>query len=256
MSKFGSHLQFWRKARHLSQLQLATEAEVSSRHISFLESGRSQPSTAMIRHLSDVLEVPQTRRNELYNAAGFAAQHTQSALTDEHMHMVSSAMADILARHDPYPAVVLDASWTLVQLNKTATTLFAMSGLGAGSSLLEFITGPGQAAGVIENWGEVGNHMLQRLRSESRAAGGIIALDKAAAALANDPDIRAFTPASPMPPIVSTIYASGPLRLPLFSTFVQFGGAEDLAITDLKIELMFPAEPLAGELLRSLATAS
>ncbi len=256
MSKFGPHLQFWRKARRLSQLQLATEAEVSSRHISFLETGRSRPSPEMIRHLSDILDVPQTRRNELFDAAGFAPQHQRSALTDEHMQMVSSAMSTLLERHAPYPAIVLNPLWTLVQLNGPAKTLFGMSGLGQGASLLDFVTQSGAASGVIENWGEVGHHLLHRLRSESRAAGGLLALDRAAEVLAADPDISAYIAPTPLPPIVSTIYAANGMRLALFSTFVQFGGAEDLAIADLKIELMFPADPEAEALLHALASSS
>ncbi|PTX56062.1 Xre family transcriptional regulator [Litoreibacter ponti] len=252
MTKFGPHLQFWRKARRLSQLQLALEADVSSRHISFLETGRAQPSRAMIRHLSDILDVPNARRNELFDAAGFAPQHQRSALSDDHMQMVSGAMSALLSRHDPFPAVVLDPLWTLVQMNQSASKLFAMAGLGPGASLLDAAKTPGTAAQMIENWGEVGHHMLQRLRTESRAAGGILALDQAAEALVRDPDIAAYQPPAILPPIITTIYRSGPLRLPLFSTFVQFGGAEDLAISDLKIELMFPADPDAETLLRAL----
>lgn len=252
MTKFGPHLQFWRKARHLSQLQLATEAEVSSRHISFLETGRAQPSLTMIRHLSDILDVPAARRNELFNAAGFAPQHPRSALSDNHMQMVSKAMAQMLENHAPYPAVVLDPVWTLIQLNAPAATLFALAGLGTGASLLDFVAKPGAAAQVIENWGEVGHHMLHRLRAESRTAGGMLQLDRAANRLAADPSVAAYMPLGPLPPIVSTIYATGGLRLPLFSTFVQFGGAEDITIADLKIELMFPADPTAEALLRAL----
>lgn len=252
MSKFGPHLQFWRKARHLSQLQLAVEADVSSRHISFLETGRASPSRSMIQHLSDILEVPSARRNDLFDAAGFAPQHTQSRLSDEHMRMVSSAMSRLLQNHAPYPAMVLDANWVLVQLNKPAEKLFQLAGLGQGANLLDFVTTPNSAAKVIENWAEVGHHMLQRLRAESRAAGGLRALDTAIQTLARDPVVAEYDAPSPLPPVVSTIYAVGSLRLPLFSTIAQFGGAEDLTITDLKIELMFPATSEADAILNGL----
>ena len=253
MSKFGPQLQFWRKSRRLSQLQLATEADVSSRHISFLETGRAKPSRAMIHHLSDILDVPQARRNDLYDAAGFSPHYAQSALTDEHMQMVSAAMAHMLDRHAPYPAMVFDANWVIVQLNAPAEMLFKIVGLGCGASLLDFIAGGDAAAQVIENWGEVGHHMLQRLTAESRAAGGLHALDKAIAALSADPVIAAYDPPVPLPPVISTIYSVGDLRLPMFSTIAQFGGAEDLTITDLKIELMFPADEETAKLLQSMA---
>jgi transcriptional regulator with XRE-family HTH domain len=253
MSKFGPQLQFWRKARRLSQLQLAVEADVSSRHISFLETGRAAPSRSMIQHLSDILDIPQARRNALYDAGGFSPQYTQSALTDEHMQMVSSAMAHMLERHAPYPALVLDAYWVIMQLNAPAEMLFKTVGLGKGASLLEFITTKGAAEQTIENWGEVGHHLLLRLTAESRAAGGLRALDMAISALANDPIIAAYDPPSPLPPVISTIYSVGGLRIPMFSTIAQFGGAEDLTITDLKIELMFPADEDTAKLLQSMA---
>lgn len=252
MSKFGPQLQFWRKARRLSQLQLAVEADVSSRHISFLETGRAAPSRPMIQHLSDILDIPQARRNDLYDAAGFSPQYAQSALTDEHMQMVSSAMAHMLERHAPYPALVMNANWEIMQLNAPAEFLFMAVGLGKGSSLLEFITTKGAGPQAIENWGEVGHHLLQRLTAESRAAGGLRALDKAIAALTADPIIAAYDPPSPLPPVISTIYSVGGLRLPMFSTIAQFGGAEDLTITELKIELMFPADEETAALLQNL----
>ena len=253
MSKFGSQLLFWRKARRLSQLQLAVEADVSSRHISFLETGRAAPSRPMIQHLSDILEVPQSRRNDLFDAAGYSPQHSRSALTDEHMKMVSSAMSQMLERHAPYPAIVLDANWVIVQLNAPAKMLFNTAGLGQGSSMLDFVATSGAAAQVIENWAEVGHHLLQRLTGESRAAGGLRAFEKAIASLANDPAIASYDPPNPLPPVISTIFSVGGLRLPMFSTIAQFGGAEDLTITDLKIELMFPADPETAAFLETLS---
>lgn len=253
MSKFGPQLQFWRKARRLSQLQLAVEADVSSRHISFLETGRAAPSRMMIQHLSDILDVPHARRNDLFDAAGFSPHYTSSALTDEHMLMVSSAMAQMLKQHAPYPAIVFNANWEIVQLNAPAALLFKTAGLGQGSSLLHFLATAGTAEQVIENWPEVGHHMLQRLKNESRAAGGLPALDKAIAQLEADPAVTNYKPPVPLPPVVSTIYSAGGLRLPMFSTIAQFGGAEDLTITDLKIELMFPADEATAKLLQSMA---
>ncbi|WP_298256463.1 helix-turn-helix domain-containing protein [uncultured Litoreibacter sp.] len=241
MSKFGPQLQFWRKARRLSQLQLAVEADVSSRHISFLETGRAAPSRPMVQHLSDILDVPHARRNDLFDAAGFSPQHSRSALTDEHMQMVSSAMSQMLERHAPFPAIVIDANWVLVQLNKPAQKLFGAIGLGCGANMLDFVATSGAAAQVIENWPEVGHHFLQRLTGESRAAGGLRALDKAITSLRNDPAIANYDPPSPLPPLISINYSVGGLKLPMISAIAQFGGAEDLTVTDLKIELMFPA---------------
>lgn len=252
MTDFGTHLRSWRGTRHMSQLQLATEAEVSSRHISFLESGRAGPSRQMILHLADILEVPPAKRNEMLEAAGFAPQHHRSELNADHMQTVTRAMRMMLDKHNPYPAIVMDRLWRIVDLNDTATKLFAAAGLAKGDSLLDWTLNTKVAAEVIENWAEVGHHSLTRLRNESRAQGGIPELDRAANHLAKDPAIMAYTPEPSLSPVISTIYLAGPMRLPMISTYATFGGAEDLAISDLKIELMFPATPEAEQILNSL----
>lgn len=236
----------------MSQLQLAVEAEVSSRHISFLESGRAGPSREMVLHLSEILEVPHANRNDLLHAAGFAPQYARSALSDAHMNTVSAAMEMLLAQHNPYPAVILDKLWHLVDLNDTAAQLFAAAGLARGDSLLDWTADTSAARQVIANWAEVGYHTLIRLRNESRAQGGVAALDEAAARLASDADIQAFRPEPSLSPILKTIYRAGSMEIALFSTYATFGGAEDLAISDLKIELMFPATPEAEAILRAL----
>lgn len=242
MDNFAQNLRRWRGNRRLSQLALAGEAGVSARHLSFLESGRARPSREMVLRLCETLEVPRVARNELLAAAGFAPLYRRSALDADHMAPVRAGMERILVRHDPYPAVMLDRLWRIEAVNPVAGQLFAAAGMGPGDSLLDFIAGPGQAAGVIENWAEVGHHTLMRLRAESRAAGGIDALDRAAARLARDPLVAGYLPEGPLPPVISTIYRAGGLRLALYSTFVHFGGAEDLTLNDLKIELMFPAD--------------
>ena len=111
---------------------------------------------------------------------------------------------------------------------------------------------PGWGPGVVENWGEVGHHAMVRLRAESLQAGGIAALDEAAARLAADPVIAAWRPEGPLPPVVATIYRAGDLRLSLFSTIAQFRSAEDIAVADLHIELMFPADEPARQALEAL----
>lgn len=237
----------------MSQLELSLEAEVSSRHISFLETGRARPSREMIMHLSDILDVPRDRRNALLNSAGFANAYERTPLGEGHIQHVENAMRMMIDRHNPYPAVVKDQLWRIVLMNDSAEFLFGVAGLRCGDSLLDYMTAPGVGRNAIENWGEVGHHVLVRIRNESRAAGGIERLDQVAELLAADPDIAAFQPETPLPPIISTIYRAGGMRLPLFSTYAQFGGAEDLSLTELNIELMFPANPSAKALLENLA---
>lgn len=253
MHAFGQELKQWRSARRMSQLDLSLAADVSSRHISFLETGRSAPSRHMILHLSDVLEVPRERRNDLLQAAGFAAGYLRSGLNEDHMRHMREAMIMMIERHDPYPAIIKDQLWRLVSLNQSATILFGSAGLKEGDSLLDFMCKPGMGRDAIENWGEVGHHVMVRLKNENRAIGGLKELEHAIEFLAADPDVAAFSPELPLSPIINTVYSANGLRLPLFSTFAQFGGAEDLNLAELQIELMFPADDDAKAMLNTIA---
>ncbi|WP_421704203.1 helix-turn-helix domain-containing protein [Aliiroseovarius sp.] len=242
MTHFSQSLRHWRKLRRFSQLSLASEAGVSARHLSFLESERARPSRDMVVTLCEALDVPNVSRNQLLEQAGFAPLYPVSRFDSAHLAPAREGLIRILDRHDPYPGILLDREWRIVRLNRMARMLFSMSGLGEGDSTLRLLESPGVMAAMIENWPEVGHHMMQRLRSESRAAGGIAALDHAVRLLERDPDVSGYAPDGPLPPMISTIYRAGDLRLNLFSTFLQIGGAEDLVLTDLKIELMMPAD--------------
>jgi transcriptional regulator with XRE-family HTH domain len=251
MTDFAQSLRRWRRARRMSQLDLSAEAEVSSRHIAFLETGRARPSRAMVLRLAEVLEVPRAERNGLLNAAGFAPHYPDLGLDADEMTRVRAAMDWTIRRHAPYPAVVMDRLWRLVALNAPARRLFGGFGLTEGASLLDTMASP-LAAQAIENWGEVGHHTLRRLRAESARAGGIAEIDAAAAAMAQDPAIAAFVPPERPVAVVPTIYRAGDLRLSLFSTYAQFGAAEDAGLADLKIELMFPADAESEAVLRGM----
>ncbi len=250
MLDFAHVLKDWRRKRRLSQLQLATEAEVSSRHIAFLETGRARPSRGMVLRLAQVLDLPRPEANAILAAAGFSAQFPALGLDAAEMAVVARAMEWTIARHAPYPALVMDRSWHIVAMNLPARALFGPAGLAPGVGLLALLQDPAVLQALVENWAEVGHHTLQRLRRESARAGGIAALDDAAAALANEPRIAGFH-ATAGRAVIPTIFRLGDLRLPLFSTFAQFGSAEEVALADMKIELMFPADEDARALLVS-----
>ena len=120
---FGVALKEWRVQRRLSQLDLGLAADVSARHISFLETGRARPSRTMVLHLSEHLDLPRPVRNTLLNAAGFAPAYRSRDLGADDMRHIRDAVAWMLERHDPYPAMALDRHWTLVKANGTATML-------------------------------------------------------------------------------------------------------------------------------------
>ena len=247
MTQFPQTLKTWRKARHLSQLDLALEAEVSARHISFLETGRSRPSREMIARLGDALHLPLSTRNQMLTHAGYAPRYAARNWDAAEMAPIRAALDHTLNAHAPFPAFAVDRLWTVLRLNGPASQLFGMLGISEGASLLDLVTSD-TLPQFIENWPEVAHHSAQRLRTESAAQGGVPELDRAAEQLANVP----YQAQDSYRPVVPTTYVAGPLRLSLFSTIAQFGTAEDLALDDLKIELFFPADQATETALRKL----
>ena len=248
MTLFPDTLKTWRKARRLSQLDLALEADVSSRHISFLETGRAQPSREMVSRLGDALNLPLATRNQMLTHAGFAVRYPARDWDDEEMAPIRAALDHTLTRHAPYPAFAVDRLWTVVQLNDPAKMLFGMIGIAEGSSLLDLITSEDMPR-FIENWPEVAHHSSQRLRTESAEQGGVPELDEAADYLAT----MAGDESDVLKPIIPAVYKAGDQRLSLFSTIAQFGTPVDLTLDDLRIELFFPADQSTEAILKALA---
>ena len=248
---FPAMLKDWRRRRRVSQLDLGLSANVSARHVAFLETGRSKPSRGMVLQLSDALMIPPAERNALLNAAGFSASYRRRDLTDPEIKHVYEAVTWTLERHDPFPGLAIDRHWTIVMANKSATLLIAAAGLSVGDSLLDAAIHSPAMRAAIENWSEVARYMATRLRTESVHLGGDPVLDAAAAKLAgelrdtdNDGDQTSAA-------VVATRYRAGDVTLSLFSTIAQFGSAADIALADLKIELMFPADEATRQILIS-----
>lgn len=235
----------------MSQLDLATEADVSARHISFLETGRSRPSPNMILHLSDVMDIPVEARNQMMRAEGFAARFAATPLDDIVMAPIRDAVDWTLKQHEPYPGMVLDRVWRIVRLNRPAKLLFAPLGIEAGQSLLSLVTAPIMAE-LVENWPEVAHHTLLRLRSESANAGGLPELDAAAQTLA--PYARTQRD-QPVGPTVPAIYRFGNQRVSMFGTIAQFSTVTDVTLDNLKIELFFPSDEPSATFLRSISSS-
>jgi transcriptional regulator with XRE-family HTH domain len=249
MTDFADILKRWRKSRRLSQLALAMQANVSARHIAFLETGRARPSAAMIGRLGDALRLPLDVRNQMLTSAGFAQRYSARQWDAAEMAPVRAAVNYSLDRHAPYPALAVDRLWLVIALNAPARILFGALGIDEGSSLLDLMTSE-VLPPLIENWPEVAHHAAQRLRTESTAQGGVERLDHAADTLASVPGARQ----GPLGPVMPTVYRIGTLRLSLFAIIAQFGTAEDMTLDDVKIELYFPADSQTDEALRKLVT--
>lgn len=251
-STYGALLKEWRETRRISQLGLGLSANVSSRHISFLETGRASPSREMVLNLAEELQVPRGSRNTMLQAAGFAPAYHARDLKDEDMSMAGDAINWLLSRHDPYPAIVLDRHWRVVNLNKCSTLLLSGANIGVGDSLLAMSEDVEMFKSLVENWQQVAHHMIHRLRTEAQYWGDDAFLNDSANKLERNYGRGSMAVNNFSDPIIPTIYRMGEIRLSLFSTLSQFSTAEDIALADLKIEHMFPADEETRNFLTSM----
>src|SRR3954468_1075311 len=169
LTTIGDHLREWRQRRRLSQLDLALEAEISAKHLSFLETGRAQPSRDMVLHLAERLEVPLRERNVLLLSAGYAPVFAQRALDDPALRHVRHAIDLVLKGREPYPALAVDRHWTLVAHNAAVPALLASADaslLAPPVNVLRLSLHPKGLAPRIENLGEWRAHILARLHRQ------------------------------------------------------------------------------------------
>lgn len=264
---FAPLLKHWRNKRKVSQLDLSLAAEVSQRHISFIESGRAAPSRGMVLNLSDALDVPLRDRNRLLTAAGFAPVYEARPLTDPDMTPITAALERVMAHHEPNPAVVVDRNWRVVMHNKALHRAFtvllgdldaawARVGPDGERNLLKLVFHPDGARGHIANWQEVGPILLGRARREAELDGNteLTALLDEIRAYPGIPK-RWHTPEWQMtpPPVLPLEYDVDGTRLRLFSMMSTFGTALDITTDELRIESFFPVDEASAALLRELA---
>jgi transcriptional regulator with XRE-family HTH domain len=252
----GALLREWRLRRRLSQFELGLEAGVSSRHISFVENGRSQPSARMVLHLAEHLDVPLRDRNGLLVAAGYAPAFAQRDLDAPEMGPVRDAIEQLLRAHEPCPALVIDAHWGLVAANRALGPLIeGVAGhlLEPPVNVLRLSLHPEGIAPRIVNLHEWRSHLLERLARDAIATG-----DPALTALHDE---LAGYPGDEPGPAVDPAFAdiAVPLRLrqgdrelSFVSTRTTFGTALDVTVAELSIESFFATDPVTGEVMRSL----
>jgi transcriptional regulator with XRE-family HTH domain len=261
-SPVGRLLRDWRAARGLSQFDLAMRAGFSTRHVSFIETGRSQPSRQALLVLAESLEVPLRQRNELLEAGGFADAYRETPLDAEAMAPIRGMLRFILDRHAPYAAIVLDRYSTCVMGNAAADRLVALtvdpSIVTPQANHLRLAFHPLGARRHIVNWDEVSRHLLARAERELAAPGD----PQAAALLA---ELRGY--AGPLPRTPPTLAGDlllpihirrGDVELRLFSAIMTLGTPRDVTLQELRIETFFPADAASEAAWRALvgATAS
>lgn len=248
---FPNLLKHWRNTRRMSQLDLCLAANVSARHVSFLETGRATPSRSMVLQLCKTLDVPLPAQNTLLHAAGFAEVFRHRQWNDAELAQARQSVEWTLQRHDPFPAMALDKHWTVIKANRAAMLLLNAVGLTEGDNLLQAMQTSERLRASISNWQEVLRHMIVRLRTESTKLGQDEFLSKAATHLA----LQLSGPSSDAPTgdaVLATRYVLNGRELSLFSMLAHFSSAEDIALADLRLELMYPADESTGVFLRSL----
>lgn len=253
---FPLMLRQWRQRRGLSQLELALRAQTTSRHLSFLETGRSRPGAEMVLRLARCLDLPLRQRNELLRAAGHRPAYPERPLSAEGMEPFRAVLDQILERHEPFPAYVLDARWRLQGTNRGGRWLWEMVGDEArtGNSMLAFLRHPVVWEG-LDNRAEVSWALAELLERDALATGDpslFADLDALRAWLASTPP----PPASDRAPMVicPRIRLGGQV-LNTLTTVLRFGNANDLTLDELRVELVFPADAATEAMLRQLGTA-
>ncbi|MFC5521383.1 helix-turn-helix domain-containing protein [Polaromonas jejuensis] len=255
---FGEHLRHWRQHRRLSQLDLADEADISTRHLSFMETGRSVPSREMVLRLTERLDIPLRERNALLVAAGYAPMYRERPLSDPALASARQAVELILKSHEPFPALALDRHWNLVAANAALPQLLAGADpelLKPPVNVLRLSLHPGGLAGKIVNLVQWRTHLFERLRQQIAATADPVLADLLE-------ELRAY----PVSEGAADTHLDGehlgvamPLKfrtghgvLSFISTTTIFGTPVDVTLQELMLETFFPADAFTGEVLRQV----
>lgn len=261
-AQIGSLLQYWRKTRSLSQLALAHEAEVSPRHICFLETGRAKPSREMVLLLSNVLDIPLRERNVLLLAAGFAPVYAETALEAPELGAVQTALHAILRQQEPFPAVVMNRHWDILHTNEAAQRFFGLL-LGEPASagpanVVRMMFNSNGLRPFVSNWETVAGALIQRVHRE--AVSGVT--DPATARLLEEvlayadvpKHLRRPNPNTPSMPVIPVCFRKDEHIFNFFSTVTTLGTPQDVTLQELRIECFFPADAATeARALRELA---
>lgn len=251
---FGGLLREWRQRRRLTQLDLGNKAEVSARHLSFLETGRSRPSREMVLHLSEELDLPLRARNELLVSAGFAPAYSQHSLHSSEMAEVHGSLNRLLAAHDPFPAVLVDGQWDMIDSNRAVAVFVELVDPGLlepPANVLRLALHPRGLARYVEGLDEYAAHLVSRLRRQAdRSADPALGalLDELVGhcrTLGLDPD------AHPRNRVVLPLRLRHPDGLlTFFSTVSVLGAPLDITLEEVAVESFFPADAPTADYLR------
>jgi transcriptional regulator with XRE-family HTH domain len=233
----------------MSQLALAAEAEVSARHLCFLETGRAQPSRDMVHLLASALDVPLTDRNAMLLAAGYAPAYAERGLDAPELRHVRRVFDFILERQEPFPAIVVDGAWNIVLSNAASRRIFGIF-LDAADlepacarNAMHLICHPHGLRRFIVNWEEFAGPLIQTLHREASASRTAAALRDEVLSYPGMPARwRVPDPGAPMPPVVTMRLRKGDVSLGFFSTLTMLATPRDVTLEELRIECFYPAD--------------
>jgi len=259
-STFPLRLSWWRKRRGLSQLELAMAATCSQRHISFLELGRTKPSREMVLRLSAALDVSLRQSNELLLAAGYAPVWAETDLGAQALAPVRDALDYMLTQQEPFPAVVVDRRWNLLQANKGAVAMveFLVGALNPGTpiNLADALVAPDLLRPHLLNWSEVVRYFMRSIEADAVADGTTetAALLQRLLAYKDVPAAVSEAPTSGThAPVLSMHFEKGRTKLRLFTTIATLGTPQDITLQELRIESFFPMDNETRDLFRKWA---
>ena len=255
---FAFRLRRWRNHRGLSQLDLAARAEISQRHLSFLELGRASPSREMVMRLAAALDVPLRQHNELLVAADFAPVWNQRDLAGPELAEVRDALDYMLGQQEPFPAVAVDRHWNLLKSNSGAVRLveFLVGPLAPGVpvNLADALVAPDVLRPHLVNWADVVRYFIRSVEADAAADGTAetaALLDRLLGYEGVRPAIKA-PPAEPaITPVLPMHFRKGDTTLRLFTTIATLGTPQDITLQELRVECFFPMDDGTASTLRA-----
>lgn len=251
---FGAALRAWRRARGLSQLDLALAADASPRHLSFLETNRAKPSRDMVLALADAMVLPRAACNTLLNAAGFAALFPVTPLDAAALGPLRAILDEMMQRHAPNPALLCDRHWTVLDATPSARMLLAgLAGDSGEMNVVRMLAASPLAPQGIANYPEVLQEMTGRIRLEALEAGADPVFTEHLRALEAAMRLHPAPGEAQRRPLAPIILRSPGGDLSFLSTIAHFGTSEDVTVRDLRLELLFPADDATRAAMAALA---
>ena len=259
-ANFAVKLRWWREHKGLSQLDLANRAEISQRHLSFLELGRANPSRRMVLRLAEALGVPLRQHNAMLLAAGYAPAWRETDIAAPELAQIASAVDYILGQQEPFPAVAVDRQWNLLKANGGAVRLveFLVGPLApdAKINLADALVAPDVLRPFLVNWREVVRYFIRTVEADAAADGS----DETAALLRRlvgykgvRSAMKGSLPEEASGPVLPMHFRKGQTQLSLFTTIATLGTPQDVTLQELRVESFFPMDERSESTLRAWA---